>query len=95
MTPTACNGKLGSLMKTVTVYTTRYCPYCNAAKDLLRSKKAEFHEIDVSDDDEFDALVERTGWKTVPQIFIENEMIGGFNELAALDREGKLDEKLA
>lgn len=82
-------------MKEVTVYTTRYCPYCNAAKDLLRSKKVSFHEIDVSDDDEFDALVERTGWKTVPQIFIENEMIGGFQELSELDRKGKLDGMLA
>jgi glutaredoxin 3 len=82
------NGKLGHV---VTVYTTRYCPYCTAAKDLLRRKKAEFREIDVSDDEEFDALVKRTGWKTVPQIFIGEEMIGGFNELAALERERKLD----
>lgn len=78
-------------MKDVTVYVTRYCPYCRAAKDLLRSKKAGFREIDVSDDEEFDALVRRTGWKTVPQIFIGDKMIGGFDELASLDREGKLD----
>jgi glutaredoxin 3 len=79
----------------ITVYTTRFCPYCRAAKDLLRSKKASFREIDVSDDDEFDALVRRTGFKTVPQIFIGEKMIGGFNELAALDREGKLDGMLS
>jgi glutaredoxin 3 len=78
-------------VKDVLVYTTRYCPYCHAAKDLLKTKKAEFREIDVSDDEEFDALVRRTGWKTVPQIFIGDEMIGGFDELASLDREGKLD----
>lgn len=79
----------------ITVYTTRSCPYCRSAKDLLRSKKVAFKEIDVSDDDEFDALVKRTGFKTVPQIFIGEKMIGGFNELAALDREGKLDALLA
>jgi glutaredoxin 3 len=78
----------------VTLYTTRYCPYCTAAKDLLRSKNADFREIDVSDDAEFEALVRRTGWKTVPQIFIEEKMIGGYKELASLDREGKLDEML-
>jgi glutaredoxin 3 len=77
-------------MKDILVYTTRYCPYCTAAKDLLRSKKAEFREIDVSDDEEFEALVRRTGWKTVPQIFIGDEMIGGFDELASLDRDGSL-----
>jgi glutaredoxin 3 len=79
----------------ITVYTTRSCPYCRSAKDLLRSKKVDFKEIDVSDDDDFDALVKRTGFKTVPQIFIGDKMIGGFNELAALDREGKLDAMLA
>jgi glutaredoxin 3 len=78
-------------VKEVTLYTTRFCPYCRAAKDLLTSKKAAYREIDVSDDEEFDALVKRTGWKTVPQIFIGDEMIGGFDELASLDREGKLD----
>jgi glutaredoxin 3 len=78
----------------ITLYTTPYCPYCRSAKDLLRSKKAEFREIDVSNDDEFDALVKRTGWKTVPQIFIGDEMIGGFQELAALDRSGELMKKL-
>ncbi|HEX5038268.1 MAG TPA: glutaredoxin 3 [bacterium] len=79
----------------ITVYTTRFCPYCRSAKELLRSKKLDFKEIDVSDDDAFDALVKRTGFKTVPQIFIGDQMIGGFNELAALDREGKLDALLA
>lgn len=74
----------------VTIYTATYCPYCRAAKDLLRSKGVSFQEIDVSADEEFDALVEKTGWKTVPQIFIEGEMIGGFEELRQIDRQGKL-----
>ncbi len=93
MTPPGRNGKLRRV-KDVTLYTTRFCPYCRAAKDLLKSKKAEFREIDVSDDEEFDALVKRTGWKTVPQIFIGDEMIGGYQELVSLDREGRLDAKL-
>lgn len=78
----------------MTIYTTRYCPYCHAAIELLRRKKIEFREIDVSEDDEFDALVKRTGWKTVPQIFIGNEMIGGYQELTKLDQAGKLDKML-
>lgn len=78
----------------VLVYTTPSCPFCDAAKELLRGKGVAFEEIDVSDDDAFDALVEKTGWRTVPQILIDEKMIGGYRELAALDREGKLDELL-
>lgn len=107
MTARARNGKLGrapdagaalfwrnGYVKDVTVYTTRYCPYCTAAKDLLRSKKIPFREIDVSDDDEFDALVERTGWKTVPQIFVDNDLIGGFQELRESVQSGNFDKLL-
>lgn len=78
----------------ITLYTTRTCPYCHAAAELLRRKKIEFREVDVSEDDEFDALVKRTGWKTVPQIFIGDEMIGGYQELTKLDQTGKLDKLL-
>lgn len=76
----------------VIVYTTSACPYCHAAKELLRRKGVTFREIDVSDDAEFDALIKRTGWKTVPQIFVGDRMIGGYRELTQLDSEGKLDE---
>jgi glutaredoxin 3 len=75
----------------VIVYTTSTCPYCNAAKDLLRRKGVAFREIDVSDDAEFDALIKRTGWKTVPQVFIGEKMIGGYRELTQLEANGKLD----
>lgn len=78
----------------VTLYTTSACPYCHAAKALLDQKGIAFREIDVSDDAEFDALIRRTGWKTVPQIFIDEKMIGGFRELVELEGEGKLDQKL-
>ena len=79
----------------ITIYTTPACPFCHAAKDLLHSKGVSFREIDVSDDAEFDALIRRTGWKTVPQIFIGDRMIGGFRELSKLESEGNLDKLLA
>jgi len=74
----------------VKIYTTDNCPFCHAAKNFLKGKGVAFEEIDVSDDEAFDELVERTGWQTVPQIFINDTMIGGYRELTNLDREGKL-----
>ncbi len=93
---TPCEGNWKSVNNEamIKVYTTPSCPYCNAAKDLLRGKHLSFKEIDVSDDDDFDALVKKTGWRTVPQIFIGEEMIGGYRELAQLEGQGKLDEML-
>jgi glutaredoxin 3 len=80
----------------VTVYTTQTCPYCIAAKRLLAKRGATFAEIDVSADAEKRAWLERTtGRRTVPQIFIDGEAVGGYDDIAALDREGKLAEKLA
>ncbi len=78
-------------MRKVVVYTTSNCPYCHAAKDLLKSKHVSFEEIDVSEDHDFDKLVKRTGWKTVPQIFVDKKLIGGFMELVNLDQKGELD----
>ncbi|HEX8792270.1 MAG TPA: glutaredoxin 3 [Polyangiaceae bacterium] len=79
-------------MSDVTIYTTRVCAYCFAAKRLLGARKIAYEEIDVSGDAEKRAwLVEVTGGrKTVPQIFIRGESIGGYDELAALDKSGKL-----
>jgi glutaredoxin 3 len=83
-------------MAPVTVYTTRVCPYCIAAKKLLTSKGVAYDEVDVSHDDAKRAwLVETTGRRTVPQIFIKGEGIGGYDELAALDQSGKLAGMLA
>jgi glutaredoxin 3 len=80
----------------VTVYTTRVCPYCIAAKRLLGARSIAYKEIDVSNDDAKRAwLVEASGRRTVPQIFIAGESIGGFDELSALDRSGELAKKLA
>jgi glutaredoxin 3 len=81
---------------TVTVYSTAFCPFCTMAKRLLTGRGIEFAEVRVDDDFEKRKwLIEATGQRTVPQIFIGDESIGGFQELAALDRSGGLGEKLA
>lgn len=78
------------------MYTTQVCPFCIRAKTLLKSKGVAFEEIDVSRDDEKrEWLVKVTGRRTVPQIFINDEPIGGFDDLRALDVAGELDKKLA
>lgn len=79
----------------VKLYTWNNCPYCVRAKSLLTSKGVSFEEINLDGKDaEFQALKERTGWKTVPQIFIGEKMIGGYTDLAALDASGELDKML-
>jgi glutaredoxin 3 len=82
-------------MAEIQVYTTSYCPFCSRAKDLLKRKGAEFEEINLDGrDGDRKALQERTGMRTVPQIFIAGKLIGGFSELAALDSKGELDTLL-
>ena len=80
-------------MKKITVYTKGYCPYCNSAKELLKTRNIDFEEIklDESNDNDWLALVTRSGMKTVPQIFCEGELIGGYRELAALDSKDQLE----
>ena len=84
-------------MAKVEVYTTNYCPYCMRAKALLKSKGVYFEEIDVTGDPELRAkMVELAGGRqTVPEIFINGEIIGGCDELYALERSGELDMLLA
>ncbi|HEY1473562.1 MAG TPA: glutaredoxin 3 [Pseudolabrys sp.] len=84
-------------MPLIEIYTTRYCPYCHAAKALLKRKGAAFTEIDVSGDRELrEAMIERAnGVMTVPQIFIGEAHVGGCDELHALEEAGKLDPLLA
>lgn len=80
----------------VQVYTTRICTYCVVAKRLLKKRGIAFEEIDVSNDPEKRMwLVEQSGQRTVPQIFIHGESIGGYTELAALDNAGGLLLKVA
>lgn len=82
-------------MKRVTIYTTDYCPFCRAAKELLNRKGIPFEEINVEDDDKKRAwLAQTTGQHTVPQIFVEDKSLGGFEELQRLEREGTLDKIL-
>ena len=77
------------------MYTTTVCPYCIQAKSLLKKKGVEFEEINVSgDQDTRDWLVKVTGRRTVPQIFINDEAIGGYDDMRALDVRGELDKKL-
>jgi glutaredoxin 3 len=81
---------------TVEVYTTTYCPYCVRAKNLLRNKGVAFAEIDVTDDDALrEKMVEMAGGRrTVPEIFINGKIVGGYDELKALDDAGQLDALL-
>ncbi|HEV2301578.1 MAG TPA: glutaredoxin 3 [Stellaceae bacterium] len=84
-------------MAHVEMYTTSWCPYCMRARALLRNKGVDFSDIDVEEEPgRRREMVARAGGRTsVPQIFINGEHIGGSDELAALDRSGRLDEKLA
>jgi glutaredoxin 3 len=82
-------------MNEVLVYTTPSCPYCVMAKRLLTRKGVAFQEIDVATDHEKRRwLVQVTGQRTVPQIFIAGKPYGGFTDIDALDRQGKLDPLL-
>jgi glutaredoxin 3 len=84
-------------MSRIVVYATPFCGFCHAAKRLLARKDQSFDEIDVSGDPEKrNEMISRAfGRRTVPQIFIDGRHIGGYQELAELDRAGKLDPLLA
>lgn len=83
-------------MAKVVIYTTKICPYCVRAKQLLDKKGVKYTEIAVDDDAEMRAeLVTKTGRRTVPQIFINEQPIGGCDDLYALESAGKLDTLLA
>ena len=83
-------------MPPVTIYTKSWCPYCQAAKELLTRKAVSFEEIDVSDRELQAAMAKRAnGRSTVPQIFIGETHVGGCDDLHALDAAGKLDPMLA
>ncbi len=80
----------------VTMYTTGVCPYCNMAERLLQSKGvAEIEKIRVDLEPEQRAeMMEKTGRRTVPQIYIGETHVGGFDDLSALDRAGELEPLL-
>jgi glutaredoxin 3 len=81
----------------IVIYTKSWCPYCHAAKDLLRRKGVEFEEIGVDGDRPAqNAMAEKAGGRsTVPQIFIGDSHVGGCDDLEALEAVGELDAMLA
>lgn len=83
-------------MKDIKVYTRTFCSYCDMTKNLLKSRKLDFEEIDLTHDMELrEKLANPHKWRTLPMIFIGEEFIGGFRELAELDKQGQLTEKLS
>ena len=83
-------------MRAVKIYTTHYCGYCLMAKRLLKKKGVAFEEIDCSGDPAARRmLIETTGRRTVPQIFVDGVPVGGYDDLKELDDLGELDPILA
>ena len=79
-------------MPKVQIYTKRNCAYCVSAKTLLQRKGIAYEEIDVENDEARRVwLVEASGQRTVPQIFVDGKPLGGVSDIDALDRQGKLD----
>lgn len=69
-------------MAKIQIYTQTYCPYCTRAKTYLKGKGLDFEEINLDGkEDELESLKNRTGHRTIPQIFIDDKFIGGYNEL--------------
>jgi glutaredoxin 3 len=83
-------------MATVTIYTTRFCPYCIRAKQLLGSKGVDYEEIPVDGRNDLrQELLQRSGQRTVPQIWIGETHVGGCDDLFMLEHRGKLEALLA
>ncbi len=81
---------------TVVMYSTRFCPYCVRARNLLDNKRVEYTDISVdSRPDLRREMTARSGRHTVPQIWIGELHVGGYDDLALLDRQGRLDQLLA
>ena len=79
----------------IVVYSGRFCGYCTAAERLLQSKKVKYELIKVDEDQaKIDHMMKITGRRTIPQIFIDDYHVGGFDDLSALNQSGKLDELL-
>ena len=84
-------------MSQIDIYSSMFCPFCHRAKTPLASKGAEFNEIDVDRDPNarMEMMRRANGGRTVPQIFIDDQHVGGSDDLAALERAGELDAMLA
>jgi len=83
-------------MKTVTIYTGPMCNYCDAAKRLLKRNNATYKEIDIGKvDGAMDEMIKKAnGKRTIPQIFFDDQHIGGYDEVRALEKDNKLQELL-
>jgi glutaredoxin 3 len=80
----------------IILYSTRFCPYCIQARNLLDSKRASYTDIDVGSQPELRReMMTRSGRRTVPQIWIGEQHVGGFDDLALLERQGRLDQLLS
>lgn len=80
-------------MSSIDIYTTNQCPYCKQAKTLLSSKGVDFNELKLDEDQKLreQMTTRKAGLRSVPQIFIGDQHIGGYDDLAVLDKNGKLD----
>lgn len=82
-------------MAEVVIYTKEMCPYCMRAKTLLAQKGVTYQEVDLScHTDRLEEMIQRSGRRSVPQIFIDGESIGGYDDMSALDATGELDKRL-
>jgi glutaredoxin 3 len=83
-------------MTEITIYTKSWCPYCSAAKDLLKQKGATFTEVDIERTPQrrSEMIMRSNGRSSVPQIFIDDRHVGGCDDLYALDEKGALDPLL-
>ena len=79
----------------IKIYSSRFCGYCVAAERLLKSKGAEYEIVKVDEDpNQFEHMIKITGRRTVPQIFIGDHHVGGFDDLSAINQSGELDTLL-
>ena len=83
-------------MKNIIMYTGPFCAFCDAAKRLFKRNNLEFKEIDISTKDNLrDEMIQKSnGKRTIPQIFFDEDHIGGYQELRALEKDNKLKDKL-
>lgn len=82
-------------MKKIVVYTKDYCPYCKRAVAFLKRKNLEYTEIDVTHDQStFDQAIAKSACRTVPQLFVDDVFIGGYDDMVALKEKGELDSTL-
>ncbi len=80
--------------KSVTIYTTAWCPYCDRVKHLLDTKGVSYNEVDVDEPTKRQWLTTMTGQQTVPQVYVGDRHVGGWDDISSLERAGELDELL-